>query len=120
MRKYIKNNLYLIIVCAYLLCFMSLLLIFLQIIDILIYQFTCNSFALRKGYIYGPEKAIISIRDLEKVFSGKAGQVKALENIDLDIYEGNLRHHRSQRRRKKHLGSLYELFRAAYARHSLF
>ncbi|MGI6732674.1 MAG: methionine ABC transporter ATP-binding protein [Anaerovoracaceae bacterium] len=36
------------------------------------------------------KRPIISIRDLEKVFSGKAGQVKALENIDLDIYEGEI------------------------------
>ncbi|GAB1477182.1 methionine ABC transporter ATP-binding protein [Bacillota bacterium] len=33
---------------------------------------------------------IISIRDLEKTFISKNGRVKALENIDLDIYSGEV------------------------------
>lgn len=33
---------------------------------------------------------IISIRDLEKTFISKNSRVKALENIDLDIYEGEV------------------------------
>lgn len=33
---------------------------------------------------------IISIRALEKTFESKTGRVKALENIDLDIYEGEV------------------------------
>lgn len=33
---------------------------------------------------------IISIRDLEKTFISKNSRVKALENIDLDIYQGEI------------------------------
>ncbi len=36
------------------------------------------------------ESPIISIRDLEKIYKSKNSQVKALEHIDLDIYEGEV------------------------------
>ncbi|MGI6765406.1 MAG: methionine ABC transporter ATP-binding protein [Anaerovoracaceae bacterium] len=35
-------------------------------------------------------RPIISIRGLEKIFYSKTGQVKALEDINLDIYEGEI------------------------------
>ena len=37
-----------------------------------------------------PIRPIISIRDLEKIYTGKNSSVKALEQIDLDIYEGEV------------------------------
>jgi D-methionine transport system ATP-binding protein len=36
------------------------------------------------------KRPIISIRDLEKIYTSKTGQVKALEHINLDIYEGEV------------------------------
>ena len=36
------------------------------------------------------KKVILSIKDLEKIYSSKKNQVKALENINLDVYEGEI------------------------------
>ncbi len=36
------------------------------------------------------KRPIISIRDLEKIYTSKTGQVKVLEHINLDIYEGEV------------------------------
>jgi len=37
-----------------------------------------------------PPKVILSIKDLGKIYTTKKSQVKALENINLDIYEGDI------------------------------